>query len=369
MTETPTLSLDHVSRSFGDNLVLDDISVTVAPGSFTALLGASGCGKSTTLRIMAGLDRPNSGRVFLNAADVSRKTAYERNVAMVFQSYALYPHLTVAENMALPLAMRRLNAAGRLPLIGALVPGTRRVRREIRAAVAATAETLGLGDLLERKPAALSGGQKQRVALGRALVRDPELFLLDEPLSNLDARLRVRMRSELVALHARTGKAFVYVTHDQAEAMAMADQVVVMIGGRIAQAGRPRELYERPASREVAAFIGANAVNFFEAAGHPAGLPGQADGKVVFALRPEHLVPDADGQMAGALSRVEYLGAETILALRLDNGQEVRAVASGDYAIPAPGTRIRVGYAPHRLHAFDTDTGMRLDRFDRGEAM
>ncbi|WP_300473177.1 ABC transporter ATP-binding protein [Breoghania sp.] len=241
---------------------------------------------------------PTSGNVYLDGAEVSGKTAHERNVAMVFQSYALYPHLTVAENIALPLAMRRLNVLQRLPMAGLLAPGVRRVRREIRATVAETADALGLAVFLERKPAVLSDGQKQRVALGRALVRDPELFLLDEPLSNLDARLRVRMRSELVALHKRTGKALVYVTHDQAEAMAMADQIVVMIGGKIAQAGRPRDLYERPASRDVATFISANSINFFGPDNLPVGLPSGhpgAAGGVFFAIRPEHLLPGDDG--------------------------------------------------------------------------
>ncbi len=357
LTQTPALSFDHVSRSFGTNLVLDDICINVPPGSFTALLGASGCGKSTSLRIMAGLDRPTSGEVRLNGEEVSGQTAHERNIAMVFQSYALYPHLTVAENMALPLAMRRLSVWGRLPLAGLLSPGVRRVRREINAKVKETAETLGLGELLQRKPGQLSGGQKQRVALGRALVRDPEVFLLDEPLSNLDARLRVRMRTELVALHARTGKAFVYVTHDQSEAMAMADQIVVMIAGNVAQAGSPRELYERPASRDVAAFIGNNAINFFEADNLPAGLPAA---KAVYGIRPEHLNPCEDGQMEGVLDAVEYLGGETLLMLRLDNGDEVRAIADGEYAIPAQGSRIRIGYEPHRLHAFDPASGKRI---------
>ena len=347
------LELRDVTRRFGDKTVLDKVSITIAQGSFTALLGASGCGKSTSLRIMAGLDRPTSGEVLLGGSDVSGLSAYERNVAMVFQSYALYPHLTVAQNIALPLTMRHLSALGRVPFLGSLVPGAAEARRTILSKVGEAAESLGLAELLDRKPGQLSGGQKQRVALGRALVRDPALFLLDEPLSNLDARLRIRMRSEISALHRRTGKAFVYVTHDQTEAMAMADQIVVMIGGDVAQAGAPRELYERPANRDVAAFIGHNAINFLE--------PGDGidvDGAIV-GLRPEDLAPVATGTLTGRLESAEYLGSEIVLSLRSAKGTEIRAIAPADFDVPAPGSEVRLGYAPHKLHLFDAATGVR----------
>ena len=350
------LQLRDVSRRFGATTVLDKVNITIGTGSFTALLGASGCGKSTTLRIMAGLDRPSSGDVLLAGSDVSGQSAYERNVAMVFQSYALYPHLTVAQNIALPLTMRHLSPLGRIPLLGALVPGTGSARRTIATKVEEAAAALGLDKLLDRKPGQLSGGQKQRVALGRALVRDPSLFLLDEPLSNLDARLRIRMRGEISALHRRTGKAFVYVTHDQTEAMAMADQIVVMIGGRVAQAGSPRDLYERPANRDVAAFIGHNAINFL--------APGDGidAGDAIAGIRPEDLAPDTKGALTARLETAEYLGSEIVLGLRSESGAEIRAIAAGDFVVPAPGSEIRLGYAAQKVHVFDATTGVRLER-------
>lgn len=360
MSTLPTLELQGVTRRFGQQTVLDRVDVSVPSGSFTALLGASGCGKSTTLRIMAGLDRPSAGQVLLDGKDVAEKTAHERNVAMVFQSYALYPHLTVAQNIALPLTMRHLSAVGRLPLVGALLPGHARARALITEKVRQAAEMLDLTALLDRKPAQLSGGQKQRVALGRALVRDPVLFLLDEPLSNLDARLRVKMRAELVALHRRTGKPFVYVTHDQSEAMAMADQIVVMIGGRVAQAGAPRELYDRPASREVAAFIGHNAINLFRPGDGMQDVHPAAE-RAVIGLRPEHLSPAENGALEARLETAEYLGSEIVLGLRGKGGMEIRAIAPDDYAVPAPGTAVRLGFDPRRMHAFDPQTGGRIE--------
>lgn len=357
---SPTLELREVTRRYGKQTVLDSIDVSIPEGSFTALLGASGCGKSTTLRIMAGLDRPTSGKVLLGGDDVAEKTAHERNVAMVFQSYALYPHLTVAQNMGLPLTMRHLTAIGRIPLFGGLTPGSHAARKLIMEKVSSAADMLGLMDLLHRKPASLSGGQKQRVALGRALVRDPVLFLLDEPLSNLDARLRVKMRAELVALHRRTEKPFVYVTHDQSEAMAMADQIVVMIAGKVAQTGTPRDLYERPASRDVAAFIGANAINIFKPGDTPSGVPDALAGAHV-GLRPEHLSPSPNGAIEARLETAEFLGSEVILGLRGESGAEIRAIASDEYAVPAPGSIIRLGFETHRLHLFDPQSGKRLE--------
>lgn len=360
MTRSPVLELRGLSRQFGQTTVLNDIDITIPEGSFTALLGASGCGKSTTLRIMAGLDRPTCGKVLLNGEDVAGKTAHERNVAMVFQSYALYPHLTVFQNMALPLTMRQLSAFGRMPLIGGLAPGGAKARNLIQEKVSEAAGVLGLTDLLNRKPSSLSGGQKQRVALGRAMVRDPVLFLLDEPLSNLDARLRVKMRAELVALHRRTGKPFVYVTHDQSEAMAMADQIVVMIGGKVAQSGTPRDLYDRPASMDVATFIGHNAINLFLPGDGPHGLHLAAD-RALIGLRPEHLSPAANGALEARLETAEYLGSEIILGLRCEGGTEIRAIASGDYSIPAPGSAIRLGFEPGQLHLFDRQSGKRIE--------
>lgn len=360
MTEAPTLELRDIDRRFGAETVLSGVSLQIGEGSFTTLLGASGCGKSTTLRIMAGLDQPSSGTVLLEGRDVGNLTAHERNVAMVFQSYALYPHLTVGQNIALPLTMRRLSATQRLPLIGRLVPGARAARAEIMARVRQTADMLGLAALLDRKPAQLSGGQKQRVALARAIVREPSIFLLDEPLSNLDARLRVQTRAELVALHRRTGRAFVYVTHDQAEAMAMSDQVIVMVGGRIAQAGPPRALYERPASRAVAAFIGSHPINLVTPEDGAGALLPQA-GAAVLGLRPEHLAPSDTGTIEATLESVEYLGAEALLTVHTTRGAVLRAVAPGAWAPPAPGASLRLGFDPHHAHLFDAASGARLE--------
>jgi len=360
MTSPALLELLNVTRRFGPATVLDNVNVTIAEGSFTALLGASGCGKSTTLRIMAGLDQPTEGRVLLDRADVADKTAYERNVAMVFQSYALYPHLTVFQNIALPLTMRHLNSVSRLPGVGMLLPGTRDARALIRKKVGETAESLGLSEFLNRKPNSLSGGQKQRVALGRALVRDPVLFLLDEPLSNLDARLRIKMRGELVSLHKRTARPFVYVTHDQSEAMAMADQIIVMINGKIAQSGSPRELYDQPADTGVAAFIGSNSMNFFQPEDGLAAVDGDMNGAVI-GVRPEHLVPDPTGPFKAHLETAEFLGSETVLGLRTANGKLVTAIAAGDISLPAEGSQMHLGVAPGRLHYFDCDSGKRMN--------
>ena len=359
MTARHMLQLRKVTRRFGTQTVLDQVSISVGASSFTSLLGASGCGKSTTLRIMAGLDQPSAGEVLLEGRNVTDLIAHEGHVSIVYQSYYLHTHLTVAQNIALPLTMRHLTAFGRMPGLHRLVPGARSARQEIRRKVAAVAESLELTPLLGRKPGQISGGQRQRVALARALVRDPVLFLLDEPLSNLDARLRVQTRAELVALHKRTGIPFVYVTHDQAEAMAMSDQVIVMIEGRVAQTGSPRALYERPASRRVAAFIGAHPMNFIPPeAGSEQILP-QAAGKIL-GLRPEHLAPDDKGQIEARLEAVEYLGSEVTLTARNEQGAVLRAIAAGSYVPPAPQSLIRLGFDPAQAHFFDATSGARV---------
>ena len=312
------MELLDIERRFGRTTVLRGISLNVPGQSFTSLLGPSGCGKSTTLRIMAGLDLPTTGKVLLNGENVANQSAAERNVAMVFQSYALYPHLSVWENIELPLKMRRMTRLERLPGLGKLMPKARAKRSEHVGKVAEVARTLGIEDLLNRKPSQLSGGQKQRVALGRALVREPSIFLLDEPLSNLDAALRVQMRSELAALHKRSGCPFVYVTHDQAEAMALSDQVIVMMNGKIAQAGSPRSLYEKPEHIDVATFIGGYPMNLFPVAlekerlaGPFANLPLAAKvDHAMLGIRPEDLKPSTDGQIDARFERLEYLGNE-----------------------------------------------------------
>ena len=361
------IELRNVTRHFGPVTVLEGISLAAEQGAFLALLGPSGCGKSTLLRIIAGLDRPNSGEVLIGGRDVSELTAAQRNIAMVFQSYALYPHLTVAENIALPLAMRGQTRLER-SVIGGLFPTARAKRAEQGVRVREIARQLSIEPLLERKPSQLSGGQKQRVAVARALVRDPSIFLLDEPLSNLDAKLRVQMRAEIVALNRRIGRTFIHVTHDQAEAMAMADKVAVMLGGQIAQFGTPRELYETPVSKDVAAFVGTHPINFTAEAtpdALPAGLQLPAEivpkgDKVVIGIRPEHITPSASGTVKGRLVHLEYQGAEMLLDVYLEDGSTVRALAPGDWQAVSEGEEIRLGFAHQNLHIFDAATGKRL---------
>lgn len=242
---TDVLGLDAVTKRFGDATAVDSVSLTLKQGDFMALLGASGCGKSTMLRLLAGLETPTSGEVTLRGRSVTQDSASARNIALMFQSYALYPHLTVAQNIAMPLRLRRLRAPQRLPGAAVLSAHVRRQTTEIANAVQRMAEMLRLDRLLDRKPGQLSGGQQQRVALAR----DPSAFLLDEPLSNLDTQLRAETRDEIRALHARTGYPFLLVTHDQSDALSMADRVAVMIAGRIAQTGTPAEIFHRPATQ------------------------------------------------------------------------------------------------------------------------
>lgn len=363
------LTLDRITRRFGQTEVLHGITLDIPDGTFTSLLGPSGCGKSTLLRILAGLDLPTSGRVLIDGRDVSDLRPAERNIAMVFQAYALYPHLTVAENIALPLAMREMRPWQRAPIITRILSAARETRRRHRARVAAIAEMLGIADLLDRKPAGLSGGQQQRVAVGRALVRDPSVFLLDEPLSNLDAALRVQMRAELAALHSRTGTAFVHVTHDQTEAMSMSDRVAVMLGGQIAQLDTPRALYARPATRDVAAFIGTHPINLVDLPVDQGGLGGAFSqyrptgnampARITLGLRPEHLTPDPAGAIEGRLDQVEYLGGEALLHLRLADGTGLRALASGEVELPPHGDSLRLTIASAHVHLFDAETGTR----------
>ena len=353
------LSTDRVGKRYGGTTAVADVSLALAPGEFVALLGASGCGKSTTLRILAGLERPDTGRVTMAGADVTDRSVAERNVALMFQSYALYPHLTVAQNIAMPLRMRRLSIAGRLPGAG-LVPGVARVRGGIATEVSRVAAMLQLDGLLDRRPGTLSGGQQQRVALARALVRDPVAFLLDEPMSNLDTALRAETRAEIRALHARTGHAFLIVTHDQADALSMADRVAVMIAGRIAQTDTPHEIYRRPASRAVAAFIGAHRMNLLAPGAaaqalHPAGASHE------IGVRPEHLALDAGGPLGARMTAVAFHGDETVLSLVAQCGTPLTAALRGAPPLPPPGGAMRLAAAPGSLHAFDAATGVRVE--------
>jgi multiple sugar transport system ATP-binding protein len=317
--------IEGLRKRFGSTEVLRNVSLRVAAGEFVALVGPSGCGKSTLLRSMAGIERPDSGSIRINGRDVTGLRPALRDVAMVFQSYALYPHLTVGQNIGVPLAMRRLNAAQRLPLIGPLLPGHRAARHSIERDVLHAAQALGLDGLLDRRPGQLSGGQRQRVALARAIVRRPAAFLMDEPLSNLDASLRVQTRREIVAIHRRTGAATVYVTHDQSEALTMADRVAVMQGGAILQLATPEAIYADPQDLRVATFIGSPRINTLEAeadaegvvrvAGQPVGLRSPVRGRVTLAARPEDLQPAGSG-LPAALEHIEFLGESLLLHLR-----------------------------------------------------
>ncbi|SCK24396.1 multiple sugar transport system ATP-binding protein [Variovorax sp. HW608] len=369
-----SLDLAGVGKAFRGADVLHGINLAVRPGEFLSLVGMSGCGKSTLLRIIAGLEQPDRGTVAIGGRDVTGTDPADRNLAMVFQSYALYPHMTVRQNIAAPLRMRRLPLAARLPLVGPLVSGRRGTLREIDAEVRRAAETLEIDALLDRKPARLSGGQRQRVALARALVRAPAAFLMDEPLSNLDARLRTQMREELSALHRRLGATFVYVTHDQIEAMTMSDRIALMEGGRILQVGTPAELYERPASLAVASFIGTPAINLLPAEINAAGRvhafgraldlaarPGQ-HGMATLGLRPEDLHVVRDGIPARVL-RTEMHGADRYLTLQVEaqaaTTLTLRQAGGADAGIDADG-RTALGFTASRAHLFGAN-GARLD--------
>lgn len=323
------LQIDHVTKTFGDTQVLKGISLDIADGEFVSLVGPSGCGKSTLLRIIAGLESQSSGAIRIQGQDVSGVRAADRNLSMVFQSYALYPHLTVAENISVPLKMRQLNSVQRLPMIGPFMPGAHNKNAEIAASVKHAAQTLEIDRLLDRKPGQLSGGQRQRVALGRALVREPAAFLLDEPLSNLDAKLRVQTRTEIAELHRRLGATFVYVTHDQVEAMTMSSRIAVMMGGEILQCDAPDEVYNNPLDIRVAEFIGSPKINILpvEASNGvlrfgdvvlPTVAPKVLKGPIRIGLRPEALrLAAEDAVLTGQVMHVEHLGSEIFAQISL----------------------------------------------------
>jgi multiple sugar transport system ATP-binding protein len=358
------LAVESATVALGGNPILRGVSLRVEPGEFVALLGPSGCGKTTLMRVVAGLQTPGSGAVRINGRDVTRAHPAERDVAMVFQNYALYPHLTVRQNIAVPLAMRRMNAWQRAPLVGAFFG--RAARAGIAQDVAAIAEPLGLAHLLERKPAQLSGGQRQRVALARAVVRRPSVFLLDEPLSNLDAALRVTTRREIVDIHRRAGAATVYVTHDQAEALTMADRVAVMQAGEILQIGSPETIYREPASLAVARFIGSPRINLLPAAvgedgvvrldGSPTPLVTSARGAATLGVRPEDLRIAPSGLLA-RVAHVEFLGDHELVHLEA-GGADMVMRAEADLRV-ARGEALHLSFDPARALLFGAD-GARL---------
>ena len=345
-----TLELRGIVKAFDRTTVIPGVDLQAAHGEFVVLVGPSGCGKSTLLRIIAGLESPSSGDVLIDGLRVNDISAADRGCAMVFQSYALYPHMTVFANMAFGLEN-----------IG--MP-----RPQIRELVDRAAQMLRLEGLLERKPTQLSGGQRQRVAIGRAIVRDPKIFLFDEPLSNLDAELRVSMRAELRELHRRLGATMVYVTHDQVEAMTLADRIVVLRGGRIEQTGAPRELYERPANTFVAGFIGSPRMNFMPAALLPAAIREDSalpQGTHDVGIRPEHLRPCPSGEgLSLRVQATEYLGAQGLVRGTLEGGVTLEALISGQ---DLPGVGQLIGLQPEagQMHPFSAD-GTRIDPHHRG---
>ena len=371
------LRVTGISKTFGTTPVLSDVSLAAAPGEFVALVGPSGCGKSTLLRIMAGLERADHGQVWLDGQDVTSRRAADRDMAMVFQSYALYPHLTARQNLALPLAMRRLSTFQRLPVLGRLSRTSGAARAAIQRDVFEAAELLKITSLLDRKPGQMSGGQRQRVALGRALVRRPRAFLMDEPLSNLDAALRVHMRNEIVELHRKAGVVTIYVTHDQEEALGMADRVAVMLAGRIIQMAKPADIYRAPAHLNVATFIGSPRINLLpaeiDAAGHArcsghvlaAGFKPDHGNKVTLGIRPENLQLQKTMHPTSLplrVERVEFLGAQALAHCRADGVAEP-LIASMSPAAAAELASVPVLYAsaqPGAILAFD-GTGARID--------
>ncbi len=352
----PAVRLDALSKSFGTTPVLDALSLDLPGGGFTVLLGGSGCGKTTCLRLIAGLEVPSAGRIAIGGRDVTALPPAARGVAMVFQSYALFPHLSAGENI----------------LFGLRARGVARAERDRRLARAA--DLLGLAALLERKPSQLSGGQQQRVALGRAIVAEAPVCLMDEPLSNLDAQLRAEMRRELVSLQRRLGLTMVCVTHDQAEAMSMADQVVVMRAGGVEQAGPPAEIYDRPATSFVAGFIGAPPMNLLPLEPGGGGMvivgttgpvlapPGTR--ALLAGVRPEALAlawPGAALMLTLVIEHREYLGGDTVFTGRLDGTPFVLQARLPGAVAAAPGESLRLALPREAIHRFDAATGRRVE--------
>jgi multiple sugar transport system ATP-binding protein len=367
------IELKAVRKTFDSTEILKGIDLAIEDGEFIALIGPSGCGKSTLLRVIAGLEPQSSGEVRIEGVQVDGIRPSARNLAMVFQSYALYPHLTVFDNIAVPLRMRRHSALARMPLVGRLHPGRASTERGIREEVERVAAQLELSALLKRKPGQLSGGQRQRVAVGRAIVRQPVGFLFDEPLSNLDAKLRVHMRTELAQLHRQLKATFVYVTHDQAEAMTMSSRIAVMIEGHIVQIGTPAQVYENPQDIRVAEFVGSPKINALpgivredgglEVLGRPLGLSTLAtSGRCSVCVRPERMeVGTGPGAISGTVVHLENLGAEAFVHVRVDRiDQPLLARVSPDRPLPAIGSTIHLGFSAGAVRAFDT-AGKRIE--------
>ena len=355
-----SVDIKNIKKSYGAVQVIGDLSLSVDDGSFCALLGPSGCGKSTLLRMIAGLEEVSGGSIHIGERDITFEEPAKRKVAMVFQNYALYPHLTVRQNVAFSLSLAGLPKA------------------EQNSRADAVAKMLQLEPLMDRRPAQLSGGQRQRVAIGRALVRDPQVFLFDEPLSNLDALLRVQMRLELAKLHNDLKTTMIYVTHDQVEAMTLADKIVVLKDGQVMQTGAPMELYHEPANLFVAGFLGAPSMNFLtvdvsDKLGDSAtvanislepisvrhkGRAINAGGKAVLCVRPQYLTPtdSAQGMLHGTVALTERLGSETVINVTLRDGSTIIAAVAED-RIYAPGDEIGLRFDPAQAHLFAQEGG------------
>jgi len=345
------LIIKNLSKAFGGQPVVNEISLELAKGELMVLLGPSGCGKTTLLRLIAGLEAADSGEIFITGRRVDQLRPKDRNIAMVFQNYSLYPHMTVEKNLAFPLK----------------IASVRKEEREQR--VRAVAEMLSLSEKLKARPAQLSGGQRQRVALGRAIIREPALFLLDEPLSNLDADLRIRMRQEIVALQKKLGITTVHVTHDQAEALTMADRIAVINNGQIEQVGTPEELYKSPTNLFVAQFIGQPKINLIDARIErhlliPFGLsmlnlnvPRDND-RLLVGLRPEAITICSDGEFVADVVGNEYFGSEHIVTLDFQGSSIVASGAPQQYAV---GQSINFAIDSNALLLFDPESGLRLD--------
>jgi len=355
------VTLKDVYKSFGKNEVIHGISCDIKDGEFVAILGPSGCGKSTALRMIAGLEVITKGEISINGKVVNDLEPADRDIAMVFQNYALYPHMTVFNNMAYGLKIRRMPKA------------------EIRKRVENAAKILELSEFLTRKPQALSGGQRQRVAMGRCIVREPKVFLFDEPLSNLDAKLRVQMRLELRNLHENLGITSIYVTHDQVEAMTLGDRLIILEDGYVEQIGSPLEVYERPASKFVAGFIGSPAMNFFSARLSDDGkkveyhgtthlplengsVPSHSGKEIILGIRPEHFefVEEGSGSMHIKVDHVETLGADTLVHGHLDEDRSFVTVRLPDIHHFHKGTVLHLAVPSEKLHLFDKESGNRI---------
>lgn len=347
------INLNNIKKSFGKNTVIQDLSVDINDGELIVIVGPSGCGKSTLLRMIAGLEEVNSGDIIINDKNVNNLEPMERNIAMVFQNYALYPHMTVFENMSYGLKIQKTP------------------KDEINSRVKEAAEILELSELLERKPNQLSGGQRQRVAMGRAIVRKPDVFLFDEPLSNLDAKLRVQMRLEIKKLQRKLNVTSLYVTHDQVEAMTLADKMIVMNEGNVEHIGTPLEVYQQPKSLFTAQFIGSPAMNILKgtADGNEIKIgdfkiksENSYSGEVNFGIRPEHLTIDDNGPIKAAVEFIELIGSNTLIHCRIKNSNEVIVVSiPGIIQENLSRKEIKLNFDQSKIHLFNTKDNSRIN--------